>query len=147
MYISLKIGEGNGKGFRIIHVGTFATNGQVLSAALFWGDATGGTVVESGLDVVGGDVDVVAAVPIVWDGTVIVSGSVVVWDGMVVAPAFAVAWANADILLATPAIGDGVGKAPAFPDIREEAAIVTLVSGKRPEMKVSTLEGNGESDA
>ena len=35
----------------------------------------------------------------------------------------------------------------AFPNIRDDAATVILVSGRRPAMKLSTLEAKGEADA
>lgn len=43
--------------------------------------------------------------------------------------------------------GDDREVAPAFAVFRDDAAIVTFVSGNRPEIKASTLEGNDKADA
>ena len=45
-----------------------------------------------------------------------------------------------------PVVGNDEGVAPAFTLMRDDAATLILVSGRRPDMKEATLEGNGESD-
>ena len=51
------------------------------------------------------------------------------------------------MLLVAWAVGTDEDVASALPVIRDVAAMVMLVSGRRPEMKLATLEGNGEADA
>lgn len=128
-----------------MYILTFVTIDQVPSAALFWEDVTGWLVVvvwpvfedrpvvKFGADVIVDDVDVIVAAP-------------VVWDGIFVVPAFAVAWDDNDVLPGIPVVGNDEGVAPAFPVMRDDAATLTLVSGRRPNMKDTTLEGNGKSE-
>lgn len=103
-------------------------------------------MVEAGVDVTGDDVDAVVAFPIAWDVDVIAAFPLL-WNGPVVVSTFAEVGDNIEVLPSNPVVADGKTAAPASPEIRDDAAIVTFVSGRRPAMKLSTLKGKGEADA